>query len=146
HAAHNLFKTAFIRSSRAGIMPSLFALPDRRFSSWQAMPLPEAPVKTTGMTMSVARIGPYTLPNQLILAPMAGVTDQPFRQLSRRLGAGRAVSEMVTSDVKLWHSSKSRLRLVHAGDAEPRSVQIAGSDPAMLAEAARRNVELGAQI
>lgn len=98
------------------------------------------------MTMSVVRIGPYTLPNQLILAPMAGVTDQPFRQLCRRLGAGMVVSEMVTSDVRLWNSRKSRLRLVHEGDPEPRSVQIAGGDPEMLAEAARRNVELGAQI
>lgn len=96
--------------------------------------------------MSVVRIGPYTLPNQLILAPMAGVTDQPFRQLCRRLGAGMVVSEMVTSDVRLWSSRKSRLRLVHQGDPEPRSVQIAGGDPEMLAEAARRNVQLGAQI
>ena len=86
--------------------------------------------------MSVVRIGPYTLPNQLILAPMAGVTDQPFRQLCRRLGAGMVVSEMVTSDVRLWNSRKSRLRLVHKGDPEPRSVQIAGGDPEMLAEAA----------
>jgi len=96
--------------------------------------------------MSAVRIGPYTLPNHLILAPMAGVTDQPFRQLCRRLGAGLVVSEMVTSDVRLWNSRKSSLRLIHAGDPEPRSVQIAGGDPQMLAEAARANVELGAQI
>ena len=96
--------------------------------------------------MSAVRIGPYTLPNQLILAPMAGVTDQPFRQLCRRLGAGLVVSEMVTSDVSLWNTRKSSLRMIHSGDAEPRSVQIAGSDPQMLAEAARRNVEMGAQI
>lgn len=96
--------------------------------------------------MSAVRIGPYILPNRLILAPMAGVTDQPFRQLCRRLGAGLVVSEMVTSDVRLWNSRKSRLRLQHDGDPEPRSVQIAGGDPQMLAEAARRNVELGAQI
>lgn len=96
--------------------------------------------------MSAVRIGPYTLPNRLILAPMAGVTDQPFRQLCRRLGAGLVVSEMVTSDVRLWNSRKSRLRLLHEGDPEPRSVQIAGGDPQMLAEAAARNVELGAQI
>jgi len=96
--------------------------------------------------MSAVRIGPYTLPNRLILAPMAGVTDQPFRQLCRRLGAGLVVSEMVTSDVRLWNSRKSRLRLLHEGDPEPRSVQIAGGDPQMLAEAAIRNVELGAQI
>ena len=96
--------------------------------------------------MSAPRIGPYTLPNRLILAPMAGVTDQPFRQLCRRLGAGLVVSEMVTSDVRLWNSRKSSLRMIHDGDPEPRSVQIAGGDPQMLAEAARKNVELGAQI
>ncbi len=96
--------------------------------------------------MSAVRIGPYLLPNRLILAPMAGVTDQPFRQLCRRLGAGLVVSEMVTSDVRLWNSRKSQLRMQHAGDPEPRSVQIAGGDPQMLAEAAVRNVELGAQI
>lgn len=91
-------------------------------------------------------IGPYTLPNPLILAPMAGVTDRPFRQLCRRLGAGLAVSEMVTADSSLWHTRKSRLRLDHAGEPEPRSVQIAGGDPEMLAEAARLNAEQGAQI
>lgn len=96
--------------------------------------------------MSAVRIGPYTLPNQLILAPMAGVTDQPFRQLCQRLGAGLVVSEMVTSDVRLWNTRKSSLRMIHTGDAEPRSVQIAGGDAQMLAEAARRNVEMGAQI
>ena len=96
--------------------------------------------------MSAVRIGPYELPNRLILAPMAGVTDRPFRQLCRRLGAGLVVSEMLTSDVRLWHSRKSRLRMLHADDPEPRSEQIAGGDPQMLAEAARANVELGAQI
>lgn len=96
--------------------------------------------------MSAVRIGPYTLSNQLILAPMAGVTDQPFRQLCRRMGAGLVVSEMVTSDVRLWNTRKSSLRMQHDGDPEPRSVQIAGGDAQMLAEAARRNVEMGAQI
>lgn len=96
--------------------------------------------------MSAVRIGPYTLPNQLVLAPMAGVTDRPFRQLCRRLGAGLVVSEMVTSDMSLWNTRKSSLRLIHADDPEPRSVQIAGGDPQMLADAARANVELGAQI
>ena len=96
--------------------------------------------------MSALTIGPYTLPNSLILAPMAGVTDQPFRQLCKRMGAGLVVSEMVTSDVRLWNTRKSSLRMVHKGDPEPRSVQIAGGDPEMLAEAARKNVELGAQI
>ena len=92
------------------------------------------------------RIGPYQLENNLILAPMAGVTDRPFRQLCRRLGAGLAVSEMVTADSRLWKSRKSRNRLDHAGEDAPRSVQIAGAEPAMMAEAARLNVERGAQI
>ena len=96
--------------------------------------------------MSAVRIGPYTLQNGLILAPMAGVTDQPFRQLCKRLGAGLVVSEMVTSDMSLWNTRKSRLRMIHEGDPEPRSVQIAGGDAQMLAEAARANVALGAQI
>jgi len=96
--------------------------------------------------MATLRIGSYELPNQLILAPMAGVTDRPFRELCRSLGAGMAVSEMVTSDTRLWDTRKTSLRLVHADERAPRSVQIAGSDPQMLAEAARRNVELGAQI
>lgn len=92
------------------------------------------------------KIGPYTLPNALVLAPMAGVTDLPFRQLCRRLGAGLVVSEMVTSDSRLWHTRKSKLRLDHSQEPEPRSVQIAGSDPAMMAEAAALTVANGAQI
>ncbi|MDW5376622.1 tRNA dihydrouridine synthase DusB [Halomonas sp. HP20-15] len=91
-------------------------------------------------------IGHYRLPNRVILAPMAGVTDRPFRQLCRQLGAGLVVSEMVTSDPRLWHTRKSRLRLDHHGEPGPRSVQIAGGDPEMLAEAARLNAEQGAQI
>jgi tRNA-dihydrouridine synthase B len=86
--------------------------------------------------MSAVRIGPYTLQNGLILAPMAGVTDQPFRQLCKRLGAGLVVSEMVTSDMSLWNTRKSRMRMIHEGDPEPRSVQIAGGDAQMLADAA----------
>ncbi|MBF8779015.1 tRNA dihydrouridine synthase DusB [Pseudomonas fulva] len=96
--------------------------------------------------MSAVRIGPYTLRNNLILAPMAGVTDQPFRTLCQRLGAGMVVSEMVTSDLSLWDSRKSRLRRIHEDDPEPRSVQIAGGDAQMLAAAARANVQAGAQI
>lgn len=92
------------------------------------------------------RIGPYTLTSKVLLAPMAGVTDQPFRALCRRMGAGLATSEMVTSDVKLWHTDKSRRRLIHRDETEPRSVQIVGADPQKLAEAARQNVDLGAQI
>ena len=96
--------------------------------------------------LPTAKIGPYTLPNPLIVAPMAGVTDRPFRLLCRQLGAGLAVSEMVIADSKLWHTRKSRLRLDHEGEPEPRSVQIAGGDPEMLANAARLNAEHGAQI
>ncbi|MFW5825605.1 MAG: tRNA dihydrouridine synthase DusB, partial [Marinobacter sp.] len=91
-------------------------------------------------------IGPHTLPNALVVAPMAGVTDRPFRQLCRRMGAGLAVSEMVIADPSLWHTRKSRLRLDHDGEPEPRSVQIAGGDPDMLAGAARMNEAHGAQI
>lgn len=94
----------------------------------------------------MVNIGPYELPNNLVLAPMAGVTDRPFRLLCRRLGAGLAVSEMVIADNRLWHTRKSRLRLNHEGEPEPRSVQIAGGDPQMLAEAAHLNVARGAQI
>nr|WP_243411428.1 tRNA dihydrouridine synthase DusB [Marinobacter halophilus] len=96
--------------------------------------------------MPTAKIGPYTLPNPLIVAPMAGVTDRPFRLLCRRMGAGLAVSEMVIADSKLWHTRKSRTRMNHQGEPEPRSVQIAGGDPQMLADAARQNAEFGAQI
>ena len=92
------------------------------------------------------KIGPYQLPNNLILAPMAGVTDRPFRQLCRALGAGMAVSEMVSSNSLLWGSAKTRRRADHRGDAAPKSVQIAGADPAMMAEAARHNAGQGAQI
>ncbi len=92
------------------------------------------------------RIGPYELSAPVALAPMAGVTDLPFRNLCRRMGAGLAASEMVTSEQRLWSTAKSRHRMDHTGEAEPRAVQIAGSDPAMLAAAARANVELGAQI
>ena len=96
--------------------------------------------------LPTAKIGPYTLPNPLIVAPMAGVTDRPFRLLCRKMGAGLAVSEMVIADSKLWHTRKSRTRMDHAGEPEPRSVQIAGGDPDMLANAARLNAESGAQI
>jgi tRNA-dihydrouridine synthase B len=92
------------------------------------------------------RIGPHELTAPLALAPMAGVTDRPFRLLCRRLGAGIAASEMVTADVRLWHTDKSRRRLDHDGEPAPRVVQIAGGDPAMMAEAARRNADAGAEI
>lgn len=92
------------------------------------------------------RIGSYTLLPPVFLAPMAGVSDWPFRRLCRRLGAGLAVSEMVSANPRLWNSDKTRLRLDHADEPEPRSVQILGADPRAMAEAARLNVERGAQI
>jgi tRNA-dihydrouridine synthase B len=92
------------------------------------------------------RIGPYELSSNAVLAPMAGVTDRPFRVLCRQLGAGLAASEMLTSDTRLWSSPKSRRRMDHEGEPEPRVVQLAGSEPAALAEAARLNEGLGAQI
>ncbi|REG84316.1 tRNA dihydrouridine synthase DusB [Marinomonas pollencensis] len=91
-------------------------------------------------------IGSYCVDKPVILAPMAGVTDLPFRRLCHDQGAGLVVSEMVTSDVRLWNSTKSRHRLIHDAEVSPRSVQIAGGDPQMMAEAAQQNVELGAQI
>ncbi len=92
------------------------------------------------------RIGPYVLPSPVVLAPMAGVTDRPFRILCRSFGAGLAASEMITSDQRLWHTSKSRRRMNHEGEPEPRVVQLTGADPAALARAASANVALGAQI
>ncbi|QWT46441.1 tRNA dihydrouridine synthase DusB [Azospira inquinata] len=88
----------------------------------------------------------HTLRNNLFVAPMAGVTDRPFRQLCKQLGAGLAVSEMVTSNSLLYGSKKTQRRANHEGEADPISVQIAGADPAMMAEAARYNVSRGAQI
>ena len=92
------------------------------------------------------QIGPYRIDPEVILAPMAGVTDKPFRLLVKRLGAGLAVSEMTTSDPRFWHTAKSRTRMDHAGEPEPVSVQIAGTEPSVMADAARFNVDHGAQI
>ena len=92
------------------------------------------------------RTGSFTVPNRVVLAPMAGVTDRPFRQLCRRLGAGLTVSEMVTSDPRLRTTRKTLRRIDHVGEPAPRSVQIAGADPAQLADAARFNVARGADI
>jgi tRNA-dihydrouridine synthase B len=92
------------------------------------------------------KIGPHAIHPPLILAPMAGVTDKPFRLLCKRLGAGYAVSEMTSSDSRLWRTRKSRLRLDHAGEAQPVGVQIAGADPGALAAAARHAVDQGAEI
>ncbi len=92
------------------------------------------------------QLGAHTLRNGLFVAPMAGVTDRPFRSLCRRYGAGLAVSEMVSSRPELRQTRKSRLRREHGGETGPVSVQIAGADPAMMADAARFNVDEGAQI
>jgi tRNA-dihydrouridine synthase B len=92
------------------------------------------------------QIGPYKLKNNLVVAPMAGVTDRPFRMLCKRFGAGLAVSEMVTSNSLLYGSAKTLRRANHVGETEPISVQIAGADPKMMAEAAKYNVDKGAQI
>jgi tRNA-dihydrouridine synthase B len=97
-------------------------------------------------TVRALRIGPYELANRLVLAPMAGVTDRPFRQLCRRWGAGLAVSEMVSCNSLLWGSEKTQRRANHDGESEPRSVQIVGADPRLMAEAARYNADRGAQI
>ena len=92
------------------------------------------------------RIGPYQLSSPFVLAPMAGVTDAPFRRLCRQFGAGMTTSEMTTADTSLWQTAKSRHRLDLDLDAEPVAVQIAGSDPEQLATAAKACVARGAQI
>ena len=91
-------------------------------------------------------IGPYRIDVPVVLAPMAGVTDKPFRMLCKRLGAGLCVSEMTTSEARLWTSAKSVHRMDHDGEPAPISVQIAGTDPVVMAAAARHNVEHGAQV
>ena len=96
--------------------------------------------------MAAMQIGPYRIEPNVVLAPMAGVTDKPFRQLCKRLGAGLAMSEMTISDPRFWQTEKSLRRMDHAGEPAPVGVQIAGTEPAMLAEAARYNVDHGAQI
>ena len=100
----------------------------------------------TPMPVPSLTVGDYALSSPVVLAPMAGVTDRPFRTLCRQLGAGLAVSEMVTSDSALWHSYKTQHRLDHCGESGPVSVQIAGSEPQQMAAAARINVDNGAQI
>src|ERR1700749_5188018 len=95
--------------------------------------------------MSV-KIGPYTLPSTVVLAPMAGVTDRPFRILCRQVGAGLEASGMLNANTRLWNTPKSRLPMSNEGEPEPRVVQLAGSEGQVLAEAARLNVDLGAQI
>lgn len=104
------------------------------------------PARAAGGAIAMPVIGSHVLRNNLFVAPMAGVTDRPFRQLCKKLGAGYAVSEIVASNAQLWKSAKTMRRANHAGEVEPIAVQIAGADPAMMAEAARYNVDNGAQI
>ena len=92
------------------------------------------------------QIGQWTFPNRVFVAPMAGVTDRPFRQLCKKLGAGHAVSEMAASNPALWDSVKTARRLDHTGEIDPITVQIAGADPQMMAQAARYNIDKGARI
>lgn len=92
------------------------------------------------------QIGPYQMANNLVLAPMAGITDRPFRQLCRKMGAGYAVSEMAASNPQVWHTDKSRRRLTHEGEPAPIAIQLVGSDPKLMADAARFNVDQGAQV
>lgn len=106
-------------------------------------PSPSVPPRDPQPAM---QIGPYRLRNRIALAPMAGVTDRPFRQLCKRLGAGYAVSEMTASDPRLWNTPKSRARRTHVGEPDPVAVQIVGTEPEAMASAARFNVDEGAQI
>jgi len=101
---------------------------------------------TTAGPTSGPAVGPFRFANRVFVAPMAGVTDRPFRKLCKQFGAGHAVSEMAASNPRLWDTIKSSRRIDHAGEAEPKTVQIAGGDAAMLAECARFNVDRGAQI
>ncbi len=103
-------------------------------------------IRSANALVAMPTLGSHNLRNNLFVAPMAGVTDRPFRQLCKRLGAGYAVSEMVASNAQLWKSEKTMRRANHAGEVEPIAVQIAGADPAMMAQAARYNVANGAQI
>ncbi len=92
------------------------------------------------------QIGSWTFPNNVFVAPMAGVTDRPFRQLCKRLGAGHAISEMAASNPALWDSVKTSRRINHDGELDPITVQIAGADPDMMAQAAVFNIGKGALI
>lgn len=105
-----------------------------------------APAHSAHSPPAPLKIGSFLLPHRALVAPMAGVTDRPYRQLCKRLGAGYAVSEMAASNPALWHSVKTSRRIDHQDEIEPKAVQIAGADPQMMAEAARFNVDRGAQI
>src|SRR5574337_3219 len=116
----------------------------RHALEWQASP-PHRPAARASPPTAM-NLGPFALANPVFVAPMAGVTDRPFRRLCKQLGAGYAVSEMVTSRRDLWDSLKTSRRATHAGEPGPIAVQIAGTDAAMMAEAAAYNVDRGAQI
>ena len=118
----------------------------RRTNAIRMSALPAASQPQHPSSASQVRIGQYSLPRALIVAPMAGVTDRPFRSLCRRFGAALAVSEMISSDLSLVATAKTRRRMDHAGEVGPVSVQIAGADPQRLAEAAKFNVDHGAEI
>jgi tRNA-dihydrouridine synthase B len=120
------------------------AFPDSRTDLHDGR-VPVQPGPAAVRRMRAMRIGPYTIAPHVILAPMAGVTDKPFRVLCKRLGAGLCASEMTTSDPRFWSTAKSRHRMDHAGEPAPISVQIAGTVPEVMAEAARHNVAHGAQ-
>ena len=98
------------------------------------------PTRTTPLPRAFMNIGSYVLANRVLVAPMAGVTDRPFRQLCRQFGAGYAVSEMVTSRPDLWASLKTSRRANHDGEPGPIAVQIAGTDAQMMADAAHYNI------
>jgi tRNA-dihydrouridine synthase B len=108
-------------------------------------PLPSS-ASGPASALSPIVIGPYRLDGHALLAPMAGVTDLPFRRLCRRLGAALAAGEMISADPRLWDTAESRRRRDHTDEPEPRVVQIAGGDPESMADAARRNVDAGAQV
>jgi tRNA-dihydrouridine synthase B len=116
------------------------------FSRWDGAGIQSCLIFQQHVSLSPMNIGPHTLANNLFVAPMAGVTDRPFRKLCRALGAGYAVSEMVTSRKDLWQSLKTSRRADHEGEPGPIAVQIAGTDAPMMAEAALYNVDRGAQI
>lgn len=123
-------------------------MPEAAFAVRPDAPSPAAPgaVRAADGSPQGPIVGPYRLANRVFVAPMAGVTDRPFRQLCKRLGAGHAISEMAASNPRLWATIKSARRIDHAGEAAPKTVQIAGGDAATMAECARFNVERGAQI
>src|SRR5690606_22307247 len=141
------------RGRRNRPSPATCATPTASPRCRPSAPVRPPPCRTTKRSrpasrakVAAMRIGAYTIEPRVVLAPMAGVTDKPFRLLCKRLGAGLAASEMTISDPRFWNTRKSLQRMDHAGEPDPVSVQIAGTEPKQLAEAARYNVDHGAQI